>query len=150
MSKVLLPWCAAMLCVAVALFGWGCDGDDDDSTTVVVTNAPAADDDDEAGPETLDDGTVAVPDGGIPVDAATVTAPGDGTIIAVVTWAEAVEVSAWFVKGADPSELGKATGDSPLTSTVGGVTEGEELTLRMIDMEADPAVASFTITFEPE
>mgnify|MGYP003586749088 CR=1 FL=1 len=148
MSKHVLPWCAVMLCVAVAWFGWGCDGDDGDDTTVVVTNAPAADG--EAGPETLESGEVGVPDGGIPVDPATVTAPGNGTIIAVVTWSEPVEISAWFTKGVDPAELGKVTGASPLTSTVEGVAEGEEFTLRLIDMEADPAVASFTITFVPE
>lgn len=150
MSKYFLPWGTAMLCVAVALFGWGCDGDDDDdTTTVVVTNAPPAGDE-EPGLQTLESGNVGVPIGGIPVDAASVTVPDDGNLIGVVSWSEAVALSARFVKGADPTGLGEVTGASPLTSTVLGVAKDEVYTLRLVNMDVAPAVAAFTITFEPE
>lgn len=135
-----------LLCVSAGLCWVGCDGDDDSSdTTVVVTNAPAP-----AAPQTLKTGDVTIPDGGVPLDAATVVAPGDGKLVAVVTWAEAVDATAWFVKGADPAELGEVTGDSPLTSTVNGVNDGDAYTLRLRQMDPDPIAASYTITFDPD
>ena len=136
------------LCVAVALFGTGggCGGNDDSSTpTVTGTNVEET----VSVPQTLASDTKTVTAGGAAVNSGALTAPGAGKIVAVVSWSEAAQLTVYFKKsGAE--NYGWVHGDSPLTSTVDPVAEGEACTMYMANSGAVDINASYTITYDPD
>ena len=146
MREYFVPWMVLLLCIAVGVVGFGCDDDEDSSTT--STNAVG----DEAtvdAPQTLASDTKTVTAGGPAVNSGAVTAPGAGSIVAVVSWSEAAKLTVYFKKSG-AQNYGWVQGDSPLTSVVDPVADGEQCTMYMANGGGVDISASYTITYNPD
>ncbi len=130
--------CLWLLGVVLAVSGLclttGCDvGDDDDATP-------------ESG-ATLSSGSAVI--GAHALKTAGVEIPGDGRMTAVVEWSASTIMTAYFKKSG-PTNYGWVSGNSPLTSTVTGVSTGETYTFYIYNPSADDVNVEWTITFTPE
>ncbi len=146
MKEHFVPWMVLVLCIAVGMAGFGCD--DDEDTTAPTTNA-VGNEENVLAPQTLASDTKTVTAGGGAVNSGAVTAPGAGTIVAVVSWSEAAQLTVYFKKSG-AQNYGWVQGDSPLTSIVDPVANGEQCTMYMANSGVVDINASYTITYNPD
>ena len=131
----------------------GCDGDGG-GTTPPPPPAPGPgpgggdDDDDDGGPVVLDSGSKTIAtgsgSGAIPV-----TAPGAGTIQAVVTWSVGPPQLTAFFKLSGPQNYGWVNGQSPLTSTTQASAQGQIWSFYIANTPGPQATVNYTITYTP-
>jgi hypothetical protein len=134
-------------CCVVTAFCMGCDGGggDDDSSDAAATNGAAA----SAAPssEVLGSGDKTVVAGGPVVTLGPYTAPGDGDIVAKITWSEGTQIIAFFKKSG-PANFGWVKGASTLTSTA-AVAKDETVTLYLVNDGGVNAATQVTVTYVP-
>lgn len=138
------------VCLLATAFCVGCDsgGDDDDGDAVAATETNSAAPVVEATTQVLGSGDVALIAAGPVASMGPYTAPGDGSIMAQISWSEGTQITAYFKKSG-PANFGWVQGASTLTSTADPVSKDETVTLYLLNSGGVNAAAHFTVTYIP-